>query len=301
MKKHLILLTIVLTIIGCEKEKTTSLEPEINYDCCISNITYTENNEFQYQENYYYLNNLVIKVDCSPRYVWKYTYDSNNNPIRFDSMEGSYTLNSYDNSNRCIISKRYIKDTLYLITNKDYKDTLLTKEILIEPNGDTLNIIKYYYNEENTIDSIISYNSNIYHTYFSNKHIVTKLNNSNIKFYESISINENGLSIFEEYYYNDNLELYKSLNERKEYDENDNITKIVLEQFDLYANSTHYDEIVYIYDSIGKKIRSDSFNGNGNLLNYREYIYNQDNLIKIQSFDSNGNKAGYTTIENTCE
>ncbi|NJK98392.1 MAG: hypothetical protein HC905_28870 [Bacteroidales bacterium] len=168
-------------------------------------------------------------------------------------------------------------------------------------NGDTLSTVYYYYNNDNQIDSVISDKSKTYHSYSSDNHSITKINSDNIKYYESITTYENGFTTkFEEYYYNEDSELYKSFIESKEYDGNKKLIKITLEQFDLYSNSSHYDEIRTSYDSFGRKARSDSYYANHNLLRYQEYIYDGDNLVKIQSYDSGGNKTGYTRIENTC-
>jgi hypothetical protein len=303
MKNRLspIFLMIVIVFIGCKKENSDFQDSDLKYDCFKSSITYTESNRFQYQENFYYLNNLIVRIDCSPNYILNYEYDNFNNLTKYEFGEGYY-LYEYDNLNRCILSERFIEDELFEKIYKHYSDTILTKEILLRGNNDTLLITDYYYNGNNEIDSVISSNSKTYHSYSLNRHIITKFDINDIKLSESITSYENGLiTKLEEYYYNLNGELFQSFIEAKVYDENKNLIKLITEQNDFSSNYNTYDEARYLYDAEGRKIRDDLFDANSNLLRYNEYIYEEDKLVKRQSYDSAGNKIGYTKIDNTCD
>ena len=154
MKASIIQISLLILVIltSCEKENYV----ESDFDTYVGRITYNEKNEYLWHEKRYYKNNLIVKIDCSPTYIWNYQYDKNNNIVKFDQGEGSYNLNQYDSKNRCIIVKRYISDTLSVVTHKSYSDTLLTKEIEFNKYGDSISTTNYYYNKQNQLDSILN-------------------------------------------------------------------------------------------------------------------------------------------------
>lgn len=295
-------LVMALSLVSCVKEDP--IEPVFSFDCYKSSITYTENEEFIHQENYYYSNNLIVRLDCSPNYIWNWKYDSRNNLIKFESSEGSgyWWLYSYDSYDRCIFSEFFIADTLYSRTEKQYSDTLVIKEIYFDYVGVISNTIDYYYNFDNLPDSILSNTQSVYHKYPGNQHIVTRKDKNGVKTSEEITTTENGNVIkFEEYIYRDS-ELIRSLIDSKEYDDEGRLAKLVLEQFSEHMQSIlyPYQERRYSYDSKGNILKTDNYDAEGILLEYVEYYYDSGNLVKKQSFDNDGNKTGYTIVENTC-
>ena len=304
MKYKLIQISLIfaITFIACKKEDSVLIDTSLDYDCYESEITYNESDEFQYQRKSFYLNNLIVRVDGSPSYIWNYEYDGQGNVTKVEYEKGDFYLMSYDNLNRCVKSEQFVEDTLYLRTYKFYLDTLLIREHILRKNGDTNNTVNYYYNDDNQIDSVISNSLKIYHTYSLNKHMISKFNDRSFKFFERITTTENGLTTkFEEYHYRDNSELFKSIISTREYDESKNLIKSVLEQFRLNPYGTKYDELRYSYNSMGNTLRRELYNSNENLIQYTDYLYDDGNLVKKQTFDSEGNKIVYTLVDNTCD
>ena len=283
-------LVMALSLMSCVTENP--VEPVFSFNCYQSSITYTENEEFIHQENYYYLNNLIIRLDCSPNYIWNWEYDTRNNNIKYESAEGSYWLYSYDNNDRCIFSERFIADTLYSTIEKQYSDTLVIKEIYFDFVGVISHTIDYYYNFDNLPDSVISNTRSIYHQYPENQHIVTRKDKNGIKTSEEITTTENGLiTRFEEYFYRDS-ELIRSLIHSQEYNVEGKLVKSVIEQFQEHMehpNFKHYVEVRYSYDSMGNILKSDTYDADSLRLEYVEYYYDSGNLVKKQSFDNDGN------------
>jgi len=289
-------LAIVITL-GCVKDKGADIP---DYDCYESYTSYSENGEYINHQKSYYKNGLIAKIEQASGDIWIFNYDANGNLIKFESDNGGYFLYEYDSKNRCINSEQYVENTLYLETLKFYSDTLLIKETFINSLNDTLGNSFYYYSVDNKIDSVISYQSKIYHYYTINTHSVIKFNNNNHKYFESTTTYGNGInSKYEELYFNDNGDLYRSSTETKEYDENMNLVKRIFEQFDINSGN-QYEEVRYSYNTLGEKQKSETYDVNGNLTEYTEFIYEGSNLVKMQLFDSNNNKIGYTIVENSC-
>lgn len=248
------------------------------------------------------MNDLLVRADFSPSHIYNWQYDNRGNKIRFESNPVNYFVYEYDTRNRNIHTKQFVQDTLYFETLKFYSDTLLIKEIFLKSNGDTASVLNYYYNHENRRDSVISDRTKEYHIYTDMEQSIVKLNEENRIYYESYTLSKNGLIItFEESFYTDENELYKRFYENKTYDEDQNLVRVVMEQYFLTAiNSFYYDDIRYTYDSKGNKVRRKILDADGNLVNFTDYIYESDQLVIEQFFNADGNLINYTLVENSC-
>ncbi|HLP04715.1 MAG TPA: hypothetical protein VK152_04720 [Paludibacter sp.] len=293
MKANIIQISLLILVIltSCEKE----IYVESDFDTYVGRITYNEKNEYLRHEKRYYKNNLIVKIDCSPTYIWNYQYDKNNNIVKFD-QGGCYDLFQYDSRNRCTIVKRYISDTLSVVTHKSYSDTLLTKEIDFNKYGDSISTTNYYYNNQNQLDSVIGKLEKIYHYYTSDSHKVVMLHN-NIKYFESNTYFVNKLiSIYEETYFSVTGIKTQSLKDTKKYDEKGNLIQSVLEYFSYYTGNSYYDTR-YLYTTDNKLYKLESYDIDSKLEKYIEYTYDGDRLVKEQLYDSLGNKTEHTIVE----
>lgn len=293
MKANIIQISLLFLVIltSCEKE----INVDSDFDTYVGKITYNEKNEYLRHEKRYYKNNLIVKIDCAPSFIWNYKYDQNSNIVKFDQGEGCYYLSQYDSKNRCTIVKQYNSDTLYLETHNSYSDTLLTKEISFNKFGDSISTTNYFYNKENQLDSVIGKWEKIYHYYTSDSHKIIKLQN-NIKHFESNTFFQNKLiSIYEETYFSDAGIKIQSLKDTKNYDEKGNLIRSVLEQFHYWGNS--YGDYRFLYTADGKLYKSELYDIDSKLEKYKEYIYDGETLVKEQSYDSTGNKTEHTIVE----
>jgi len=290
-----IIFLILVAFMSCEKNDEK--DNMINYDTYIGYLNYNENNEYLNHEKYYYKNDLIVKLDHSPAYIWNYTYDTKNNLIKFEDGMVSVFLYEYDSQNRRIKEQQFVSDTLYKETHKIYKDTFLMKEIFVNKNGDFLSNTIYYYNSMNQLDSVIGKWDKIYHYYTSDSHKIIKLQN-NIKHSERNTTFENGLiSTYKESYFTNSGITYQSQSETRKYDGNKNLVKLEITHFELYDNSTIYRDYRYSYNSNSTMNKSELYDADSKLIHYMDYIYQGDKLVKKQSYDANGNKAGYTNVE----
>lgn len=293
MKANIFQISLLILVIltSCEKENNI----EINYDTYVGRITYNEQNEYLRHEKRYYKNNLIVKIDCSPTYIWNYQYDSNNNIVKFD-QGGCYDLYQYDSRNRCTIVKRYISDTLSVVTHKSYSDTLLTKEINFNKSGDSISTTNYFYNKQNQLDSVIGSWEKIYHYYTSNSHRIVKIWDD-IKRFESNTFFQNKLiSIYEETFFSDDGSKIQSLKDTNNYDEKGNLIQSVLEQFSYYSGNSYYDTR-YLYTTDNKLYKLEIYNRDSKLEKYIEYSYEGDRLVKEHLYDLLENKNEYTIVE----
>jgi|GEM_PF-3531102 len=297
MKNSFITIIFLILVAFTSCEKNDEKDNMINYDTYIGYLNYNENNEYLYHEKYYYKNDLIVKLDHSPSYIWNYTYDTKNNLIKFDDGMESVFLYEYDSQNRRIKEQQFVSDTLYKETHKIYKDTFLMKEIFVNKNGDFLSNTIYYYNSMNQLDSVIGKWDKIYHYYTSDSHKIIKLQN-NIKHSERNTTFENGLiSTYKESYFTNSGITYQSQSETRKYDGNKNLVKLEITHFELYDNSTIYRDYRYSYNSNSTMNKSELYDADSKLIHYMDYIYQGDKLVKRQSYDANGNKAGYTNVE----
>jgi len=209
----------------------------------------------------------------------------------------SVFLYEYDSQNRRIKEQIFVSDTLYKETHKLYKDTFLIKEIFVNKNGDSLSNRIYYYNTINQLDSVIGKWDKIYHYYTSDSHKIITLQND-IKHSERNTTFENGLiSTYKESYFTNSGITYQSQSETRKYDGNKNLVKLEITHFELYDNSIIYRDYRYSYNSNSTMNKSELYDADSKLIHYMDYIYQGDKLVKKQSYDANGNKAGYTNVE----
>jgi len=287
-----IIFLVSLAFNSCKEKEVVT-----NYDMYIGYLNYNEKSELLSQEKYYYKNNLIVKLDHSPAYIWNYTYDTKNNLIRFEDGMVSVFLYEYDSQNRRIKEQQFVSDILYLETHKLYKDTFLIKEIFLNKAGDTLSNTVYYYNTMNHLDSVIGKWDKIYHYYTSDSHKIVALQN-NIKCSEKYTTYENGLiSTYKESYFTQSGVAFQGQEEKRKYDEKKNLVRLEITHFELYDKSTVYLDYRYTYNSNNSMNKSELYDADSKLILYIDYIYQDDKLVKKQSYDGNGNKTGYTNIE----
>ena len=108
MKTLLILVSIVLILISCEKNN----QSELDYDCLRKTTHYNSNDEVLSWSIYYYKNDNNIKQEFSNGDIYEFKYDNFGNTISTSLNNGTKIEYEYNIDNKRIKTKYYTNNQL---------------------------------------------------------------------------------------------------------------------------------------------------------------------------------------------
>jgi len=247
----------------------------------------------------HFKNDNLVKKEDSFEGIKKYQYDSNGNLI---SVTGNARRTEYEYNSDNNITKRlfYENNQFRSYTKNIYEDTLLVKSYSINNLNDTIGYSYYYYNSANMKDSVISHHVNRYYYSEEMDSIIIKSKENELRLKE-FKKHESGRLTYNEtrsFYEGELGRIKKTTNE---FNDKGLLTRRIKEDIKVIPNVTLFSDTRFFYNSNDNILKSEEYDEANNLLYYRNYIYEDSKLTKVETFDHDDNLNTYSIVENNCD
>lgn len=293
--KIAICVILIVILSSCEDSNIENLK----YDCYHFITKYLGNDEIEDWAKHFYKNNRIVRYEDSYEnlYEYEYKYDNRGNLISETSNENR-TDYEYDLENRLIKIICYEENEISHYYIYDKIDSL-TQNIYGVRNGDTIDITRYFYGNDNILDSIINDRTKSYYSEYIDSTLYFSDNKIFLREYFKY---ENGLKVLqEEWRYNLNGQVVEYEKRTWEYNSNNLEIRSTYELRYDNSNSKRYSETKKYYNSSLLLIKSEVYNELNDLIYYTNYTYDVDKLTRTDGYNSQDSLLGYTIYETTCD
>lgn len=285
-----------LILISCNKERDNP-----DYDCLSTFTNYSPDGKVKSWYKYYYVDRLIVKERSSTGSETEIQYNSQRNPIVVIS-DGIKTVNEYDDQNRLVKTKTYEDEYLNYTSTYQFADTLKTSSYTLNSNNDTIGWSKYYYGNENKLDSLTANNHYEYYYYSPEIDSVIIKDQNKIPYLYKYFKYLNNHKVYEE------LKVYfqSTLRSKEIKTWEFNSRNLLVRETRTYMDYIMSGVTVFAtdtrrhYNDWNAVLKTEEYDENNHLKSYSIYNYENRTLTKIEGFDTEGNLTDYTVIEKTC-
>jgi hypothetical protein len=296
VKKVYTIVLFTLLLIGCDKDSNI----ENLYDCTETIMSYSVNSNPWFWSKNYFLSGILVKTEYSNGDFCE--YDSRGNVIVSKCGEYKY-FSEFNDQNKVIREDSYQLNHIKQSTYYEYRDTLLLLSYTLDSSKDTVYKSNYYYNISDKLDSVNSINSATYYYYLLNQDSIVRKNLEgqvveiqNWKYSEYKKIHE------EYFLFGDNkADIYQSCITVWEYNTNRLISrKTYLLTLSVQPLQIQWGDTRYFYNCSRALIRTEKYDIENILRAYSTFVYEHNELRRIDFYNPNNELTGYTVYDKTC-